>query len=411
MSSDHSRPSAAQSSEPEVLDETEPVACPLCGRGAEDAHVVGTRARFDLPVRNVACACCGLVYVTPRPTARALEAYYRTQYRAHYHGVKIPAPDGRALGPGDEGFEEAWRSRHRAQARGALALGRPPAGGRVLEVGCGDGTTLGFMEELGGVQVFGVEPDVRQAARADERGVPCFAGSMEEYEPPGEGFDQVQMFHVLEHLQDPLGAVGRLASWLRPGGRLVIEVPNVTQPYGLLEANFFQNAHLVSLSPSTLAALLRRAGLVVTRLVDAGSVYAVGHLDPAVPRAELPLSFDRSMLDAPEQDGAWVAERLRSYAELERLRLEALARPVTFEGLERIVRVLGRPCFEPHLLQAVESLATHLLGQGALRAARAVLAAAARGPHRADVARGFASSAAALDRLIAPPAGLDVEPS
>jgi SAM-dependent methyltransferase len=47
------------------------------------------------------------------------------------------------------------------------------------------------------------------------------------------------MLHVLEHLHDPLGALVKIRDWLVPGGRLYIEVPNVYQPYGSLEGNFF----------------------------------------------------------------------------------------------------------------------------------------------------------------------------
>ena len=127
----------------------------------------------------------------------------------------------------------------------------------------------GLGTELGGVEVYGVEPGPEEAAEAQARGVNVFVGLLEELTlgPGGsaprfpEAFDQVQMFHVLEHLHEPLAALSHLGSWLRPGGRLILEVPNVTHPYGPLEANFFQNAHLTSFSANTLSAMVHRAGL------------------------------------------------------------------------------------------------------------------------------------------------------
>ena len=153
--------------EPEsFLDETEAVDCAACSRSSDDALVVGTKARFDMPLRSVACRRCSLVFVSPRPTERALEEYYRTQYRSHYHGVKVPSPGGGYVGPGDDGFDDVWTERHRSQAQRALQLGEPPPRGRVLEVGCGDASALRFVAELGDVEVFGIEPDERRSASA-----------------------------------------------------------------------------------------------------------------------------------------------------------------------------------------------------------------------------------------------------
>ena len=43
---------------------------------------------------------------------------------------------------------------------------------------------------------------------------------------PGERFDLVFANQIIEHLVYPLKLVGRLASWLKPGGRLVVTTPN-----------------------------------------------------------------------------------------------------------------------------------------------------------------------------------------
>lgn len=378
-----------------TADETETIDCVVCGANGADARVVGTRARFEMEVRNVACRTCGLVFVNPRPTQRALEEYYATSYRAHYHGVKIPTEDGTLIGPEDEGFAEVWTERHRSQAIAALRLGGAPPGGRVLEVGCGDGTTLRFVRDIGEVEVAGIEPDIRQAAIATERGLSCFAGPMESFDDEGELFDQVQMFHVLEHLRDPLDALVRLSSWLRPGGRLVIEVPNVTQPYGPLEGNFFQNAHIFNFSANTLGALFRRAGLRPVHVVDGGALFLVGEPDPAVDRAELPLAFDPTMLADGEQDGAWIAERLATYRDLERTK-QALVRQMSMENLERLCQLLRQPSFTPHLLATVSTLVQYVLGMEAYRVALAILDSVAAGPHRDDIVAGFADSAARL---------------
>ena len=125
---------------------------------------------------------------------------------------------------------------------------------------------------------------------------------------------------MLEHFHDPLSQLVRLRGLLAPEGKLLIEVPNVVQPYGLLEENFFQNVHLVSFSPNTLAAMCQRAGLAPLRVISREALFLVATPDPDAP-AELPLPFDRSTLPDPTEDAAWVAERLWAYAELEKARV------------------------------------------------------------------------------------------
>ena len=51
---------------------------------------------------------------------------------------------------------------------------------------------------------------------------------METYDPGDLRFDQHHIFYVLEHPYDPLAALFQLRSWLKPDGRLVVEVPDVS---------------------------------------------------------------------------------------------------------------------------------------------------------------------------------------
>ena len=62
--------------------------CVLCG--SRERTPVGTRDRYWMPLRNVLCAGCGLVFLDPMPTADEIERYYRDEYRQHYHGDSKP---------------------------------------------------------------------------------------------------------------------------------------------------------------------------------------------------------------------------------------------------------------------------------------------------------------------------------
>jgi hypothetical protein len=81
---------------------------------------------------------------------------------------------------------------------------------------------------------------------------------------------------VLEHLHDPLGDLRRLRRWLRPGGRLVLSVPNAAS----WELGMFRGAwyalqlphHLWHFSPTTVRAVLAGAGWQVDRIMQQRNV-------------------------------------------------------------------------------------------------------------------------------------------
>ena len=204
---------------------------------------------------------------------------------------------------------------------------------------------------------------------------------------------------MLEHLHDPLSALIRMRSWLKPGGRMVIEVPNVYQPYGLLEENFFQNAHLTNFSASTLRVLLARAGYTVLRTLDQSVLFAVAIPDEHA--AELPLPFLPRLLPNANESAIWVADRLKTYEILERLRVLLLATGPTMELLNELAGTLKRPGFIPHTVNTVTEMAEYFVAQEAPRAAMFVAVAASLGPYPAEICAAFRALALQLQAIAA----------
>lgn len=95
--------------------------------------------------------------------------------------------------------------------------------GRVLQLGYGTGTMARLVARDHDLVVVEGSPLLRAHCEAD--GIPC-AGSMFEDFHPEVRFDTVLAGHVLEHVDDPVAVVRRVAGWLRPGGVGVIVVPN-----------------------------------------------------------------------------------------------------------------------------------------------------------------------------------------
>lgn len=98
--------------------------------------------------------------------------------------------------------------------------------GRVLDVGCNAGELLELFREAGW-SVAGVEASPGPAEYARNKlHAPVWQGPAEGAIPEGETFDLITMTHVLEHVRRPGELLNRLRRALRPGGAILIEVPN-----------------------------------------------------------------------------------------------------------------------------------------------------------------------------------------
>jgi SAM-dependent methyltransferase len=374
-----------------VSGDQEDPGCELCGAPSSESIVVGTKARFGMSVRNVACGTCGLVYIAPRPTPEAMSAYYRGEYRQHYGNVKISGVDGKFVGPGEPGYDAAIERNHRNQAEAVARFVDLKAGDNVLEIGCRDARTLSMLRDAHGIVPQGVEPGGDEVAQAEARGVTCFNGLLGEFDPAGRKFRLIQLFHVLEHFHEPVAELRRIRSLLAPGGQVFIEVPNVCQPYGLLEENFFQNAHLFNFSANTLSAILRKAGFAVQTMVDAHVVYAVATPDPS---AAEDMAFSRALLPRPEEDGAWIALRLKTYAQLEKLRVAFLRGAAAGDVVAVMSRLLPFPMFQTHATNVVCEVVQGLVKRGHREEARVLAAAASKSTPDEGLREGFARMAA-----------------
>jgi SAM-dependent methyltransferase len=195
------------------------------------------------------CAQCDLAQTVPAPSPTELDRYYPRGYHSttkRYRG----------------GMDRVLGLVHRSRIR---SIERLLGGtGSVLDIGCGPGVLLNQMR-LRGWQARGTErsPSAAQQAR-DVFHLDVRAQDVDELIAEGVQFDTVVLWHVAEHLHAPLETIRGIAHLLRPGGILLIAVPNFGSPEARIgRSKWFHldvPRHLVHFTPKTLGAMLGAAG-------------------------------------------------------------------------------------------------------------------------------------------------------
>lgn len=123
----------------------------------------------------------------------------------------------------DIGIEETGQQRSLAWTLDALGDAR-----RVLEMGFGTGLVTGELLKRGvGIEVVEGAPALAAEARSRhaDSGLVVHEAMFDEFSSD-EPFDAVLAMHVAEHVDDPVAMFRRIATWLKPGGAVVVVVPN-----------------------------------------------------------------------------------------------------------------------------------------------------------------------------------------
>jgi trans-aconitate methyltransferase len=116
-----------------------------------------------------------------------------------------------------------WRARSEFIVETLRRINPPDGWSRILDIGCGDGLFFARLREFGDVE--GLEPfsDLLNPANPDRNRI--HVCSFDRNFQPGKQYSLILMLDVLEHLEDPVAALGHVHDLLQPDGALVITVP------------------------------------------------------------------------------------------------------------------------------------------------------------------------------------------
>jgi 2-polyprenyl-3-methyl-5-hydroxy-6-metoxy-1,4-benzoquinol methylase len=264
--------------------------CP-CRPGVPTHHLFSasdpvTGDRFEI----VRCTECGLARTDPQPAPNELDRYYPAGYHASSKRYRL-------------GLERTLSVVHQARIRRIERLTGGP--GRVVDVGCGPGWFLDQMRRRGW-ETRGTERSAAAAQQArDVLNLDVRAQGLDELAAEGTSYDAVVLWHVAEHLHDPAATLLNIARLLRPGGVLMIAVPNFGSPEAKMgKAGWFHldvPRHLFHFTSATLTNLLCAAELQPRKIVHAAPEYDLfSFVQTAQNRSGLPANLLYDVLRRPQ---------------------------------------------------------------------------------------------------------------
>ena len=187
--------------------------CLACGGElAAEPAIVGRDRLHGVPGTHAihVCGVCASGTTLPPVGLAQLDAFYPSAYQPHV----VPA------GPLARVMAGVQRARMRNWPLSELS-----SPGRALDVGCGRGD-LGAELHARGWSVDGVDPSADACAVARRRGIDARQGVLGALDPLPGNYDAVIFQHCLEHVVDPRADLVLAYRLLRPGGRVIVTLPN-----------------------------------------------------------------------------------------------------------------------------------------------------------------------------------------
>lgn len=189
--------------------------CVLCN-GLQHELIYTTRDRhygIKGEFRIYKCSSCKLVFIKPMLSESELNELYPQDYYAY------------------QDFQEKssalqWINRRFILKTGTRdpRFGKP---GKMLDVGCGSGKFL-YNKREKGWETYGVEVNKKAAEFGrNNAGLNIFGGNLLEAGFESETFDYVRSNHSFEHITNPSEVLNEMYRILKPGGKLMIGVPNI----------------------------------------------------------------------------------------------------------------------------------------------------------------------------------------
>ena len=215
--------------------------CILCRNGV--FKIVSQKdSKNGLFLKVIICESCGMIQQDPIPSEDEVNEYYSNEYRKDYKKTITPK------------IKHVFRAGNLALDRINFLKKAQISSGKLLDVGAGGGEFIYISGKLG-FDSEGIEPNIgySQYGKKEYR-IDLNTGQLSDVS--GQ-FQIITMFHVLEHIPDPVLTFERLWRLIENDGHVFIEVPNI-ETSKASPHNIYFRAHIHYFSEATLVASASR---------------------------------------------------------------------------------------------------------------------------------------------------------
>ena len=218
--------------------------CRICNNTEIKPILSGLQTRLGEVYSLMQCSACAFISTHPLPDPNSLKKYYDQDYWQNSAGKT-----GSLL-------DTFYKLRMHGIIKAIKKM--TPPGSRIMDWGAGDGALLRLIEAEGfegvGIDIYSVESPNRKLINSSIQDAPF----------QHEFFDAITCFHVLEHVDDPVLSLKKAIRFLKPGGILIFEVPNIESVgFKLLKRNWYPldiPVHINHFSLSVLQRILDTVG-------------------------------------------------------------------------------------------------------------------------------------------------------
>jgi|CXWL01.1.fsa_nt_gi ubiquinone/menaquinone biosynthesis C-methylase UbiE len=208
------------------------------------------------------CENCDLIITSPRPVPGDMPRYYEDWYS---YGTVENVRREQAESESNR-FIQSMRLKE-LEKTGPLERGM-----RVLDVGAGFGVQLRYFIDHRGIEATGIDFDPTTTQHSLVKGeADLRTGDLLDAGLPADHFDVVTMYETLEHVYRPKATLVEALRVLKPGGRLVVEVPDFGSPWRSVLGKYWfpvmVPVHLHHFTKASLDRVARSAGLIPERHV------------------------------------------------------------------------------------------------------------------------------------------------
>lgn len=246
--------------------------CSLCSTSGFEEYSSGYDYELNTCTNKwtfLRCLSCNHVQLNPRPSIDELSVIYPPTYYSYSISKKLSpiALKGKDM--------LDWIKLRSILRYSPLELQS------YLDIGCGDGRYMRRIESMSKLprgRIYGLELDPEVTSKLKVDGFSVLNQRLEDCNSLiGSSLSLITMFHVIEHLEDPVGAIRKIAYLLEPGGVLAVETPNINS----LDAHIFKSTywggyhfprHWHLFNESTLTKLLNLEGMEIVKCS-----YQTGH--------------------------------------------------------------------------------------------------------------------------------------